>query len=81
MDRDQFRIEVMMPQSTVITRTQEVAEQIEAELLRTKGITQTLVSIGAASPQLYFNTISSESANPAFADFIVNTDGTTAQMS
>ncbi|MBW4710838.1 efflux RND transporter permease subunit [Roseobacter sp. YSTF-M11] len=75
MDRDQFRIEVMMPQSTIITRTQEVAERIEAELLQTEGVTQTLVSIGAASPQLYFNTISSESANPAFADFIVNTDG------
>ncbi|MBV6657630.1 MAG: efflux RND transporter permease subunit [Devosiaceae bacterium] len=74
MDRDQFRIEVKLPQSTVISRTQEVAQQIEAELLRTEGITQTLVTVGAASPQLYFNTISSEGSNPAFADFIVNTD-------
>lgn len=75
MDRDQFRIEVKLPQSTVINHTQQVAQQVEAELLATEGVTQTLVSVGAAAPQLYFNTISSESSNPAFADFIVNTDG------
>lgn len=74
MDRDQFRVEVKLPQSTVISHTQEVAERIEEELRSTEGVTQTLVSVGAASPQLYFNTISSESANPAFADIIVNTD-------
>lgn len=74
MDRDQFRIEVKLPQSTVIDRTQQVAQSIEAELLATEGVTQTLVAVGAAAPQLYFNTISSESSNPAFADFIVNTD-------
>ncbi|MEL6467532.1 MAG: efflux RND transporter permease subunit [Pseudomonadota bacterium] len=81
-DRDQFRIEIRLPQSTVITRTTEVVGEIEQIIRQTEGVTQTLTVTGAATPQLYYNVISSESANPAFGNIIINTTGaaTTAEL-
>ncbi|MEL6125937.1 MAG: efflux RND transporter permease subunit [Pseudomonadota bacterium] len=74
-DRDQFRIEIRLPQSSVITKTSEIVTEIDEIIRTTEGVTQTVAVIGAATPQLYYNVISSESANPAFGNIIVNTTG------
>ncbi|MBI1392806.1 MAG: AcrB/AcrD/AcrF family protein [Alphaproteobacteria bacterium] len=81
-DRDQFRIEVKLPQTSSIEATTRELETIDAFIRAEEGVHGTLVIVGAAAPQLYYNVISSESANPAFADIIVNTEtpATTARL-
>lgn len=74
-DRDQFRIEMRLPQSSVITATAHVRAEMDAVIRKTEGVTQTLAIVGAATPQLYYNVISSESSNAAFGNFIINTTG------
>ena len=71
-DRDQFRLEIKLPQSTVIDRTAELAREISTVVRAQDGVTRTMTFVGAAAPQLYYNVVSSESANPAYADMIVD---------
>ncbi len=81
-DRDQFRIEVRMPQSSSILSTAATIAEIEATIRAQNGVVDVLSTVGAAAPQLYYNAQSSESQNPAFADLVVNTasDQDTARL-
>ncbi|AWW74392.1 acriflavine resistance protein B [Erythrobacter sp. KY5] len=73
-DRDQFRIEVRMAQASSIYASAQIVKRIDQAIREEEGVAEVLATVGAASPQLYYNAQSSESQNPAFADLVIDTD-------
>ncbi|AZL61437.1 efflux RND transporter permease subunit (plasmid) [Tabrizicola piscis] len=72
-DRDQFYIELRMPPATGILATEAAARELDKALRADERIRRTAWYIGESAPTQFYNVISSESANPAFAQGIIDT--------
>ena len=71
-ERDQFAVEIFMPNGTTSQRTAEVADSLEHILKRDKRVTAVTSFIGQGSPR--FNvTYAPQIGGTNFAQFIVNT--------
>ena len=75
-DRNQFEIEVWMPDEASIERTREMALDIEASLREFDGIDQVSWLVGGSHPQLYYNRIMKQDSNAAYAHAMVRTTTT-----
>ena len=76
-ERNQFAIDITLPDGSSIFETQRVTEEVEAILDDQAGVTSYLASIGAGMPMYYYNRIT-RSANSNLAEFLVNTESVEA---
>lgn len=71
-ERDQFVIDVWMPQGTRIEATDAVMGRIEKTLASSKGIEHYATFVGQSSPRFYYN-VNPQQPDGAYGQFIVNT--------
>ena len=71
-ERDQFVIDVWMPQGTRIEATDEVMGRIEKTLGSSKGVAHYATFVGQSSPRFYYN-VNPQQPDSAYGQFIVNT--------
>jgi multidrug efflux pump subunit AcrB/outer membrane protein TolC len=72
-ERNQFVIDVWMPQGTRIEATDAVMGRIEKELASRKGIAQYATFVGQSAPRFYYN-VNPQQPDGAYGQFIVNTE-------
>jgi multidrug efflux pump subunit AcrB len=79
-DRDQFEIEVWMPDDASLARTRDTAMEIEASIREFPGVEQVSWLVGGSHPQIYYNRIMKQDSNAAYAHAMVQaTDDATAK--
>ncbi len=71
-ERNQFVVDLWMPQGTRIEATDGVMKRIENELLHDKEVTHLAGFVGQSSPRFYYN-VNPQQPDPAYGQFIVNT--------
>jgi multidrug efflux pump subunit AcrB/outer membrane protein TolC len=71
-ERNQFVVDLWMPQGTRIEATDAVMKRIEAELLHDKEVSHLAGFVGQSSPRFYYN-VNPQQPDPAYGQFIVNT--------
>ena len=71
-ERDQFVIDVWMPQGTRIEATDAVMGRIEKTLGASKGVAHYATFVGQSSPRFYYN-VNPQQPDGAYGQFIVNT--------
>ncbi|HWU36539.1 MAG TPA: efflux RND transporter permease subunit, partial [Candidatus Acidoferrum sp.] len=72
-ERNQFVIDVWMPQGTRIEATDTVMTRIEKTLGASKGVAHYATFVGQSSPRFYYN-VNPQQPDGAYGQFIVNTD-------
>ncbi len=80
-DRDQFYIELRMPPASSILTTEAAARAVDESLRADPRIRRTAWYVGEAAPTQFYNVIGGESANPAFAQGIIDTTSNVATES
>jgi len=71
-ERDQFVIDVWMPQGSRIEATDAVMGRIEKALASRKGISHYATFVGQSAPRFYYN-VNPQQPDGAYGQFIVNT--------
>jgi len=71
-ERDQFVIDVWMPQGTRIEATDPVITRIEKALGSRKGVEHYATFVGQSAPRFYYN-VNPQQPDGAYGQFIVNT--------
>ncbi|GFE56212.1 efflux RND transporter permease subunit [Geobacter sp. AOG1] len=71
-ERDQFVIDVWMPQGSRIEATDAVMGRIEKTLASSKGVAHYATFVGQSSPRFYYN-VNPQQPDGAYGQFIVNT--------
>jgi len=71
-ERDQFVIDVWMPQGTRIETTDAVLGRIEKTLGTCKGVAHYATFVGQSAPRFYYN-VNPQQPDGAYGQFIVNT--------
>lgn len=71
-ERDQFVIDVWMPQGTRIEATDAVMGRIEKTLESSKGVAHYATFVGQSAPRFYYN-VNPQQPDGAYGQFIVNT--------
>lgn len=72
-ERNQFVIDVWMPQGTRIEATDAVMTRIEKALGSCKGVAHYATFVGQSAPRFYYN-VNPQQPDGAYGQFIVNTD-------
>src|SRR5512143_1332471 len=71
-ERNQFVIDVWMPQGTRIEATDAVMGRIEKALSSSKGVSHFATFVGQSAPRFYYN-VNPQQPDGAYGQFIVNT--------
>jgi len=71
-ERNQFVIDVWMPQGTRIEATDAVMGRIEKDLTSRKGVVHYATFVGQSAPRFYYN-VNPQQPDGAYGQFIVNT--------
>jgi multidrug efflux pump subunit AcrB len=71
-ERDQFVIDVWLPEGARIGATDDAVRRIEQVVSKTHGVTDVASIVGAGAPRFYY-AISPELSTPSYAQLIVNT--------
>jgi multidrug efflux pump subunit AcrB/outer membrane protein TolC len=71
-ERNQFVIDVWMPQGTRIEATDAVMKRIEKALSSRKGVAHYATFVGQSAPRFYYN-VNPQQPDGAYGQFIVNT--------
>jgi multidrug efflux pump subunit AcrB/outer membrane protein TolC len=71
-ERDQFVIDVWMPQGARIEATDAVMGRIEKDLATRKGVEHYATFVGQSAPRFYYN-VNPQQPDGAYGQFIVNT--------
>lgn len=71
-ERNQFVIDVWMPQGTRIEATDAVMGRIERDLAARKGVEHYATFVGQSAPRFYYN-VNPQQPDGAYGQFIVNT--------
>ena len=77
-DRDQFEVEVWMPDDASLVRTRDVALEIEESIREFDGVEQVSWLIGGSHPQIYYNRIMKQDSNSAYAHAMVQAESESA---
>jgi len=80
-DRDQFEIEVWMPEDAALRRSRDVALEIEAAVREFDGVEQVSWLVGGSHPQIYYNRIMQQDGNAAYAHAMVQAESVAAAES
>lgn len=71
-DRNQFAVEIYLPEGSGIEETRQIADSLQHVLTKDDDITSVTTFIGCSSPRFH-NSYAPPIAGPNFAQFIVNT--------
>ena len=71
-ERNQFVIDVWLPQGSRIEATDAAMRQVEACLTGNRQVTHFAAFVGQSSPRFYYN-VNPQQPDPAYGQFIVNT--------
>ena len=71
--RNQFTIDVFLPEGRDILETQRVAEKVEAIVRRQAGVESFAAYVGQGGPRFYYN-VNPEPPTANYAQIVVNTD-------
>jgi multidrug efflux pump subunit AcrB len=77
-DRDQFHIEMRLPQQASIEETVRATERVDAILEKSEGILGTTWFIGKSAPPFYYNLKQDQDGNPSYAQAQVRATSVTA---
>ncbi|HLK57631.1 MAG TPA: efflux RND transporter permease subunit [Chthonomonadaceae bacterium] len=73
-ERDQFVIDVWLPEGRDILATQKTAARVEKILRAQQGVRSFVTYVGQGGPRFYYN-VSPEAQTPNYAQIVVNTEG------
>ena len=73
VDRNQFYVQVKLPDGTSISQTERVARQVDQLLHQKPDITGLTWVIGESAPPFYYNMIADQDSVPSFAEALVTT--------
>ena len=76
-ERDQFTIDVWLPEGRDIRATEEVAARVEGLIAKQSGIRSYVTHIGQGGPRFYYN-INPEPTTANYAQIVVNTESIAA---
>lgn len=71
-ERNQFVIDLWMPQGTRIETTQTVLQRIEQHLGQTRGVEHVATFVGQSAPRFYYN-VNPQQPDAAYGQMVVNT--------
>jgi multidrug efflux pump subunit AcrB/outer membrane protein TolC len=71
-ERDQFVVDVWLPEGARLSATDSAVRRIERALLATPHVEVIASNVGAGAPRFYYN-VSPESPTPAYGQLVVNT--------
>ncbi|MCB1216175.1 efflux RND transporter permease subunit [bacterium] len=71
-DRNQFTIDLYMPEGTALSETERAVEDMERILAEQEGVTSFVANIGQGGPMYYYNRVPLARAS-WYAEFLVNT--------
>ena len=71
-ERNQFVIDLWMPQGTRIAATQSVLQRIEQHLGQTRGVEHVATFVGQSAPRFYYN-VNPQQPDAAYGQMVVNT--------
>ena len=73
VDRDQFYVQIRLPEGSALSQTKAVAEKADAILREDSGVTHAHWFIGESAPAFYYNMIQNQDGVPSFAEALVTT--------
>ncbi|MEL6373603.1 MAG: efflux RND transporter permease subunit [Pseudomonadota bacterium] len=73
VDRDQFYVQIKLPEGTAIERTRAVARKASAIIRDFEGIRQLTWVIGESAPAFYYNMQANQDNQPSFAEALIRT--------
>ncbi|MEO1265992.1 MAG: efflux RND transporter permease subunit, partial [Pseudomonadota bacterium] len=73
VDRNQFHVQVKLPSSSAIGKTEQVARKAETVMRSFDGIEQVTWVIGKNAPSFYYNMTADQDEEPSFAEALVRT--------
>jgi multidrug efflux pump subunit AcrB len=73
VDRDQFHIQVKLPDSAAIAQTEAATRRASEIILANQGIRQLTWVVGESAPAFYYNMIADQDNTPSFAEALVTT--------
>lgn len=71
-ERNQFVLDLWMPQGTKIEATQAVLQRIEQHLRGTKGVDHFATFVGESAPRFYYN-VNPQQPDAAYGQMVINT--------
>lgn len=78
-ERNQFAVEIFLPQASSLAQTEVIAKEVAAELTKDKRVTSITTFLGTGSPRFH-TTYAPKAGGPNFAQFIVNTASSKATI-
>lgn len=78
-ERNQFAVEIFLPQGSSLAQTTVVAQEVAAQLRSDKRVTSLTTFMGTGSPRFH-TTYAPKAGGPNFAQFIVNTTSSKATV-
>ena len=73
VDRNQFYVQVELPDGTALRETERIARRIDASLRAEPDITGLTWVIGESAPAFYYNMVADRDGVPSFAEALVTT--------
>ncbi|MEM7191284.1 MAG: efflux RND transporter permease subunit [Pseudomonadota bacterium] len=73
VDRNQFYVQVKLPDGAAIRETERVARDVDARLRAEPGVTEVTWVIGESAPAFYYNMLADQDGEPSFAEALVTT--------
>ncbi len=71
-ERDQFVLDIWLPEGTDLAATDRTAQKVEAEIRKFEGVKTTVAYVGRGGPRFYYN-IAPEPPASNYAQIVVNT--------
>ena len=78
VDRDQFHIELDLPEGTALEETLRAVTAVDARLADTPGIKNVAWVLGRSAPAFYYNMVGDRARAPGFAQALIRTDSPAA---
>ena len=78
VDRDQFYIQVTLPQGTAISETYATSRRADALIRAEDGIEQVHWFVGESAPAFYYNMLANQDGVPGFAEALITTESKAA---
>ncbi|HBF60098.1 MAG TPA: acriflavin resistance protein [Methyloceanibacter sp.] len=78
VDRNQFYVQVKLPDGSAIRQSERVAHRVDAILKAEPGITEVTWVIGQSAPAFYYNMVANQDGEPSFAEALVTTESAQA---
>ncbi len=73
VDRNQFYVQIKLPDGSAITQTSKVARRAEKIIRKEAGVRDISWVIGQSAPAFYYNMLADQDGEPSFAEALITT--------